>query len=188
MNETRSNRYYGKYRGTVANNLDPEQRARIQAIVPDVQGLVPTTWALPCVPIAGKLQGTFCIPQIGAAVWIEFEQGDPDHPIWVGGFWGTLAEIPASALVPPPLPLGDNIVCQTTLGHSLVISDAPPLPAEAPIPQPAPVGTGGITLRSPTGAFIVVNDVGIFINNGKGATIELLGLSVMINKIALVVT
>jgi hypothetical protein len=55
------------------------------------------------------------------------------------------------------------------------------------VPAPAPPGTGGIVLRSPTGAMIVVNDVGIFINNGKGATIELIGNSVMINKIALVV-
>jgi hypothetical protein len=187
MKESKSNRYYGKYRGTVANNIDPEQRGRIQAIVPDVQGLVPTTWALPCVPIAGKQQGVFQVPQIGAAVWIEFEQGDPDHPIWVGGFWGAFAEVPASALT-PPLPGGDNIVIQTTLQHTLAISDAAPLPVEALPPPFAPVGTGGIVLKSPGGAFIVVNDAGIFINNGMGATIELVGPSVMINKIALVVT
>ena len=188
MKEDKSNRYYGKYRGTVVDNLDPEQRGRILAIVPDVQGLVPMSWALPCVPIAGIQQGMFCLPQIKAAVWIEFEQGDPDYPIWTGGFWGAFAEVPTSALVPPPLPLGDNFVFQTTLGHTLVISDAPPLPAETPIPLPAPVGTGGVVLRSPTGAFIVVNDAGIFINNGKGASVELVGPSVTINKPALVVT
>jgi hypothetical protein len=68
-----------------------------------------------------------------------------------------------------------------------VISDAPPLPAMAPVPAPAPPGTGGVILRSPTGAMIVVNDTGIYINNGKGASIELVGPSVMINKVALVV-
>ena len=73
MKEGRTNRYYGKYRGTVFNNVDPQQRGRIQAIVPDVQGLVPTTWALPCVPMAGIEQGVFMIPQLKAAVWIEFE-------------------------------------------------------------------------------------------------------------------
>jgi hypothetical protein len=57
MNEGKSNRYFGKYRGTVVNNIDPEQRGRIQAIVPDVQGITPTTWAMPCVPIAGRQQG-----------------------------------------------------------------------------------------------------------------------------------
>jgi len=187
MNNQESNRYYGKFRGTVFNNIDPEQRGRIQAIVPDVQGLVPTTWALPCVPIAGKQEGVFIVPQIGAAVWIEFEQGDPDYPIWVGGFWGVVAEVPSAALT-PTLPLGQNIVLQTSLQNMLMISDAAPVPVAAPVPAPAPPGTGGIVLRSPSGAMLVVNDAGIFLNNGKGASIEMLGPSVMINKVALVVT
>jgi hypothetical protein len=59
---------------------------------------------------------------------------------------------------------------------------------EAPVPAPTSPGTGGIILRSPTGAMIVVNDTGIYINNGQGASIELMGPSVMINKSALVVT
>lgn len=181
-------RYYGKYRGTVFNNIDPEQRGRIMALVPDVLGLTPSNWALPCVPIAGKQEGTFMVPQLLAKVWIEFEQGDPDYPIWVGGFWGSFPEVPLAASTPPAILPGQNIVLQTTLQHSLIISDATPVPMSVPVPAPAPPGTGGIILRSPTGAMIVVNDVGIFINNGKGASVELIGLSVMINKIALVVT
>jgi hypothetical protein len=194
MNPGKTTRYFGKHRGTVFNNVDPDQRGRIQAIVPGVQGLAPTTWALPCVPFAGKQQGTFMVPQIGAWVWIEFEQGDPNYPIWVGGFWGVAAEVPASALVPPALPapppmlLGQTIVIQTTLQNSIVISDAPPTPVLAPVPPPSPVGTGGITLRSSTGAMITVNDAGIFINNGKNASIELVGPSVIINKVALTIT
>ncbi len=181
-------KYYGKYRGTVINNIDPLQIGRIQAMVPDVSSVLPSSWALPCVPIAGKQEGVFMVPQIGAGVWIEFEQGDPDYPIWVGSFWGAFAEVPTAALAPPPIPPGQNIVIQTTLQHSLVISDATPIPIPAPIPAPAPPGTGGIVLRSPSGAMIVVNDTGIFIHNGKGASIEMLGPSVMINKVALVVT
>ena len=69
-----------------------------------------------------------------------------------------------------------------------MISDAVPIPMQAPVPAPAPPGTGGIVLRSPSGAMIVVNDTGIYINNGKGASIDLMGPSVMINKVALVVT
>jgi hypothetical protein len=95
-------RYYGKYRGTVINNIDPEQRGRIMALVPDVLGIIPSSWAMPCVPIAGKQEGVFVVPQIGAGVWIEFEQGDPDYPIWVGGFWGAFAEVPTAALAPHP--------------------------------------------------------------------------------------
>jgi hypothetical protein len=181
-------RYYGKYRGTVINNVDPEQRGRIMALVPDVLGLTPSNWAHPCVPIAGRQEGAFMVPQVGAGVWIEFEQGDPDYPIWVGGFWGSFAEVPTAASVPPAILPGQNIVLQTTLQHLLVLSDATPVPMEAPVPPPAPPGTGGIVLRSPSGAMIVVNDAGIFINNGKGASVELIGPSVMINKTALVVT
>jgi hypothetical protein len=185
---TQGKKFYGKYRGTVVNNIDPEQRGRILALVPAVSGIALTSWAMPCVPIAGKQEGMFVVPQIGAGVWIEFEEGDSDKPIWVGGFWGLAAEVPASALAPPPIPPGQNIVIQSTLQNSLIISDATPIPIPAPIPAPAPPGTGGVVLRSPSGAMIVVNDTGIYIHNGKGASIEMIGPSVMINKVALVVT
>jgi hypothetical protein len=173
---TETNKYYGKYRGTVVNNIDPEQRGRIQAIIPDVLGLIPSSWAMPCVPIAGKQEGIFVIPQIGAGVWMEFEQGESDYPIWVGGFWGIAAEVPALALVPPPIPPGQNIVLQTTLQNSIILSDAAPTPL-----------TGGIVLKSATGATLVVNDSGIYIQNGKGASLIMVGPSVTINNGALVI-
>ena len=181
-------KYYGIYRGTVINNIDPMMLGRIMATVPDAGGIIPSTWATPCVPLAGKQMGTFMVPQIGAGVWIQFEAGDADRPVWTGGWWGNVAEVPAASFAPPPIPPGQIIVIQTTLQHLVLISDAPPIPMMAPVPAPAPPGTGGIVLRSPTGAMIVVNDAGIFINNGKGASIELVGPSVMINKVAMVVT
>jgi uncharacterized protein involved in type VI secretion and phage assembly len=165
-------KYYGKYRATVFNNIDPEQRGRIQAFVPDVLGLVPSSWALPCLPIAGKQMGTYMIPQIGAGVWIEFEQGDPDYPIWTGGFWGIVAEVPALALAGNPA--SPSIVLQTTAQNSLVISD---------LPGP----TGGIMLKSTTGATLIVNDTGIYIQNGKGASLIMTGPTVTINNGALVI-
>jgi hypothetical protein len=168
-------KFYGKYRGTVVNNIDPMQIGRIQVSVPDVF-VIPGTWAMPCVPIAGKQEGVFMVPQIGAGVWVEFEQGDPDYPIWVGGFWGIAAEVPVLALAPPAIPPGQNIVLQTTGQSSLVLSDSPPTPL-----------SGGIVLKSLTGAMIVVNDSGIYIQNGKGAAITLIGPTVTINMGALVV-
>ena len=95
-------KYYGKYRGTVLNNVDPLQIGRIQVTVTDVSAVLPTSWAMPCVPIAGKQMGTFFVPQVGAGVWMEFEQGDPDYPIWVGGYWGLVAEVPVLALAGIP--------------------------------------------------------------------------------------
>ncbi|MEP7012882.1 MAG: phage baseplate assembly protein V [Acidobacteriota bacterium] len=165
-------KFYGKYRGTVINNIDPMQLGRIQAMVPDVSGFIPTSWAMPCVPLAGKQMGTFVVPQIGSGVWVEFEQGDPDYPIWVGGFWGIAAEVPVLALA--GVPGNPNIVLQSTLQNTLVISD---------LPGP----TGGIMLKSTTGATLIVNDTGIYIQNGKGASLVMVGPSVTINNGALVV-
>ena len=91
-------KYYGKYRGMVLNNIDPMQIGRLQVQVPDVTGLAPATWAMPCTPLAGIQNGMFALPLIGSGVWVEFEQGDPEHPIWVGCFWGSAAEVPALAL------------------------------------------------------------------------------------------
>jgi hypothetical protein len=174
-------RFYGKFRGTVIDNLDPMQIGRIIAQVPDALGETPSSWAMPCVPAAGIQAGCFMVAPIGSQVWIEFEQGNPDYPIWNGGFWGTTADIPALALVPPPvLPpgLGQNIVLQTTGQSTLVLSDAAPTPA-----------TGGIILKSAAGAMLVVNDSGIYLSAGPGlATIWLTGPTVAINETALTVT
>lgn len=167
-----STKFYGKYRGTVVNNVDPLQIGRIQAIVPDVSNVVPTSWAMPCAPFSGINMGMFALPMIGAGVWIEFEQGDPDHPIWVGGYWGTAAEVPVMAhMVPPAVP---GITLQTALKNGIVISD---------VPGP----TGGILIQTTTGAMISVSDVGIVISNGKGAMINMVGPSTDINVGALTV-
>jgi len=169
-------RYYGKYRGTVLVNIDPLQIGRIMAQVPDVLGEIPTTWAMPCVPAAGIQSGCFIVPPMGSQVWIEFEQGNPDYPIWSGGFWGMVADVPIFAIAPPPIPPGENIVLQTPLQNMIMVSDAPPTPL-----------TGGIVLKSTTGAMIVVNDSGIYISNGKGAMITMVGPAVDVNIGALTV-
>jgi hypothetical protein len=163
-------RYYGKYRGTVIENIDPEQIGRILVMVPDVLGLTPSSWAMPCVPAAGIQSGVFVVPPIGSGVWIEFEQGNPDYPIWTGGFWGLVADVPVFATAPPPIPPGQNIVLQTTGQNTVMVSDAPPSPV-----------TGGIVLKSTSGAMIVVNETGIYIDNGQGASITLIGPTVDIN-------
>jgi len=165
-------KYYGKYRGTVVNNVDPERKNRLQVEVPDVLALVPSSWAMPCVPFAGIQSGVVVLPMIGAGVWIEFEQGDPNYPIWVGGFWGQAGELPAIVqTIVPPL---QGIVLQTQAQNMILVSD---------VPGP----TGGIMLKTSTGALLSINDVGITISNGKGATILMNGPVVTVNQGALVV-
>lgn len=167
-----SGTYFGKYRGVVLNNIDPMQQGRLQVQVPDVAGLIPASWAMPCVPMAGIQNGMVALPIIGSGVWVEFEQGNPDYPIWVGCFWGSTAEIPALSLATPPGT--PAITFQTPLQNGLTISD-----------MPGP--TGGIMLKSTTGAALIVNDTGIYIQNGKGAAITLVGPTVTINNGALTV-
>jgi hypothetical protein len=156
-------KYYGKYRAVVTNNVDPLLIGRIQVIVPDVASLVPSTWAMPCVPVAGVNMGMFSPPQIGTGVWVEFERGDPSKPIWTGCYWGLGAEVPVlSRIVPPTVP---GITLQTTLKNGIVISD---------VPGP----TGGILIQTAIGAMVAVSDAGILITNGKGAMISLVGSAI----------
>jgi len=165
-------RFYGKYRGTCLNNIDPMQIGRIQVVVPDVSTVLPSSWAMPCFPVTGTQNGVFTVPPIGAGVWVEFEGGDPDFPTWVGGFYSA-ADVPAMArAVPPGL---SGFTFQTTLQNSITISDAP-----------GP--TGGLLIKTTTGAMISVNDTGIVISNGKGAAITMIGPVVDINAGALTVT
>ena len=127
---------------------------------------------MPCVPWAGINTGMFMVPPIGAGVWVEFERGDPDYPIWVGGYWGMAAEIPVMARAVPPGLAG--ITIQTTLKNGITISD-----------MPGP--TGGILIQTTTGAMISVSDIGIIISNGKGAIINMTGPTVDVNVGALTV-
>lgn len=168
-------RYLGKYRGTVINNIDPELRGRIMAMVPDVLGLVPSSWCEACVPLSGPVgppMGGYFVPPIGAGVWIEFEQGDPSTPIFAGCRFPSPASVPPLALA--GLPVSPNIVLQTVGQNTLVISD---------LPGP----TGGIMLKSMTGATLIVNDTGIYIQNGKGASLTMVGPTVTVNNGAVVV-
>jgi len=169
---TDQKRYYGKYRGMVMNNIDPMQIGRLQVQIPDFAGALPCSWAMPCVPFAAKQSGVFCVPQVGAGVWVEFEQGDPDYPIWVGGFWGSAAEVPALALA--GLPASPSIVLQTSGQNTLMISDV--------------VGAaGGILLKGSSGAMISINETGITLSNGQGAVILMSGNTVDVNAGALTV-
>jgi uncharacterized protein involved in type VI secretion and phage assembly len=79
--------FFGKYRGVVKDNVDPEQRGRLKVQVPQVLADV-EVWALPSVPYAGDGKGFFFIPDTDQSIWVEFEAGDPSFPIWSGCFWG----------------------------------------------------------------------------------------------------
>ena len=171
-------KFWGKYQGTVINNIDPETRGRLQVMVPDVTSLVPSTWAEACAPLAGPTgppMGVYLVPPIGAGVWVEFEHGDPNRPIWVGCRWGSQADVPSIAHA--GLPVSPSIVLQTAGQNMVVISD---------VPGPA----GGIMLRSGAST-VLINQAGISLVAPKveitAAAINLVGVT-DVNQGALKVT
>jgi uncharacterized protein involved in type VI secretion and phage assembly len=164
--------FYGKYRGIVTDNNDPLMTGRVRARVPDVLGETESGWAMPCAPFGGGQTGFFALPKEGARVWIEFEHGDPDYPIWSGCWWGSAADMPPTLLVPPPP--SNKVMIRTGSGHSVLLDDTP--------------GIGGVTLETSGGQKITMTSLGIEITNGQGASIKLTGPQVSINNGALEVT
>src|SRR5262245_29509937 len=113
-------KYYGKYRGFVASNEDPDQLGRLQLRIPSVLGTEVTDWALPCLPFGGTAGlGWFVIPEQNAQVWVEFEEGELRRPIWVGTFWQKSGDTPADAQKTPPT----TSLLQTSAGHILQLDD-----------------------------------------------------------------
>jgi hypothetical protein len=159
--------FFGKYRGKVANNIDPLQLGRVQASVPAVLGEGSLSWAMPCAPYGGPGVGFFTVPPVGANIWVEFEAGDPDYPIWSGCFWG-VGEVPAQ----PALP---QMKVWKTDGITLTLSDIP--------------GAGGFTVEVgppvvPIPLKMVFNAAGIEISN-SAASVKLTPASVSLNNGAL---
>lgn len=140
---------------------------RVRARVPDVTGDDPCGWAMPCLPFGGSQTGFFAIPGSGAGVWIEFEHGDPDYPIWSGCWWGSVADLPPLLLAPPY----QKVMIQTGGGQVVTLDDTP--------------GIGGITFETSGGAKLEITELGITIDNGQGASIMLTANQVIVNDGAL---
>lgn len=158
-------RHYGKYRGVVQDVDDRLHRGRIRVRVHDTTGEHISTWALPCVPIGGKGHGFFALPRVGDSVWIEYENGDIDHPIWVGCFWPDGQDLPDAARTLPPA----AAVWLTADKLGLVIQEG---------------NHPSLVLMGPSGTKITLDSNGIEITNGH-ATIKLANNSINLNDGAL---
>jgi uncharacterized protein involved in type VI secretion and phage assembly len=159
---TSSQLFYGKYRGKVTNNKDPDNRGRIRAKVPDVYDFEESGWALPCTPYAGNGVGFFFVPPVGANVWMEFESGNPYYPIWVGCFWGD-SELDRDKAVPDTKMIKTDFATLTINDNSL---------------------SQAVTIETTNGLKIVMDISGIELSNGS-STVKLSPASVSINDDAL---
>jgi uncharacterized protein involved in type VI secretion and phage assembly len=162
--------FYGKYRGIATDIQDPLMQGRIKARVPEVLGDQESGWALPCLAFGGRQMGLFVLPDVGSAVWMEFEHGDPDYPVWAGSWFGSATDMPSDLMAPPY----QKTMLVTKSGHTITLDDTP--------------GAGGITLKTSGGQKIVLTSTGIEIDNGAGAVIKLSGIQVTINNGALEVS
>lgn len=82
--------FYGTYRAQVKDNVDPQGRGRIQIFCPQVHGTsFPQVWAEHKSAMAGKGFGFWHVPDVGEWVYVQFDHGRSEFPIWDGGWWGT---------------------------------------------------------------------------------------------------
>ncbi|ABV94288.1 conserved hypothetical protein [Dinoroseobacter shibae DFL 12 = DSM 16493] len=155
--QEQARRYYGKFRGFVVDNADPETLGRLRVRVPSVMGNEVSDWALPCAPFGGlDGQGLFLIPEVDSQLWVEFEEGNPDKPIWVGTFWRASDLPPEDARQPEPT----TRMLQTPSGHRLRFDDAD--------------GDERITLAHKSGAELVMDpEGGLVLTNAGGAILTL---------------
>jgi phage baseplate assembly protein gpV len=154
--------YYGKYRGKVTDNVDPLGQGRLCVTVPDVTGLLPKMWARACVQSAGPLMGTYiCPPPIGAGVWVEFEHGNPDKPVWVGCYWDD-QPVPAEAglMADAAMTTGPTTPFMTTEveGAGVAVSQVPLVFPSSQVPgnvtlyaeaASITLGPAGVTITAP---------------------------------------
>ncbi|MFL6844088.1 MAG: phage baseplate assembly protein V [Allosphingosinicella sp.] len=159
-----ADRYFGLYRGTVSNNVDPMLLGRLQVKVPSVPGASELSWAMPCTGYGGSSVGFFALPPVGTNVWVQFEEGDSSAPVWMGVFWDSATRPPAD----PPVEL---MKVFKTSGITVTITDTP--------------GAAMFEIKTASGAKIGLGPTGIEIDNGMGASIKLQGPQTSVNGGAL---
>lgn len=149
-------RRYGKYRGKVVDNRDPDKLGRLRLKIPSVLNNQTSDWALPCLPFGGKSkQGMFFIPEIDSRVWVEFEEGNVNRPIWTGVYWEKSADLPENAAKEEP----STRTIQTPCGHQLQFDDADQ--------------SERIQLNHTSGAELIMDQEGsVILANGRGMTIK----------------
>ena len=154
-------RYYGKYRGLVTDNQDPDSLGRIKAKVPRLLADVEIGWALPCAPYGGAAdQGFFAVPDQGASVWIEFEGGDLAYPIWCGTWWGD-SELPETATP-------DQKVLKTSSGHKIVLDDnAGSVLVQDSNDNKVTLDSNGIKLEDANGNSVTMDSSGVTVSSSQ---------------------
>lgn len=147
--------YYGTYRAQVKSTADPENRGRIMLLCPQVHGpSYPPVWAEPKSAMAGSQFGFWHVPDVGEWVYVQFDHGRSDFPIWEGGWWG-LNDQTADMVT-------SKVVLATKEGLKLVFDRA----------------NGTILVSHPAGSSIQLDDTGIIV---AGESVSLVASTVIVS-------
>lgn len=120
-------KFYGEYRAKVIDNKDPKMLGRIKVECPSVYGEgIESPWCFGKFPTAGKNHGFFMIPSIGDYVWITFEKGSSDYPVWNGSPYTTEISQRIKKLSNGKERKQPNIVAIISpAGHQIVLDEDP---------------------------------------------------------------
>jgi uncharacterized protein involved in type VI secretion and phage assembly len=141
-----TDRFHGKYLGTVVDNDDPKGLGRVRVKVPEVFGDETSGWCLPCSPYAGSGVGLAAVPPVGSLLFVEWPAGDTSRvPIWSGGAW------PDGDGVQDAGP--ETIVLTTPAGHKVVLRDES--------------GKEAIEIEAASGAKVTLSGDGVSIEFGS---------------------
>jgi len=164
--------FFGIYRGKVVSvgtsTSDKEGRlGQLKISVPDVYGNEQQNlpWANCVVPFAGDNYGSLMLPKQGDGVWVQFEAGNKDHPVWLGGWFAQNKSLPSGVGA-------ETRVVRTPKGHTVVLDDDGNL----------------VKLEHKDGQKITLSSDSIKLEVKNGCTVEIGQSSVKINDSALEVT
>jgi uncharacterized protein involved in type VI secretion and phage assembly len=162
-------RHFGKYRGTIVDNADPTNRARLKVRAKAALGDL-EVWAMPCVPYAGAKVGFVVLPEPGTGVWVEFEAGDPSFPVWTGFFW-------ADDQLPDGATAATTKVLRTLKTSIVLDDDAPQIHAAVDEAGELTVGDDVVLTRNQATLTVATDGVTSEVGSGKVA-VEASGVSV----------
>lgn len=154
--------YPSLYAGVVTDNKDPKKIGRVKLKVGALGEEFETNWAWPISLMAGNQSGTFWPPTTESTAFCMFLNGDPEHPVYMGGVWSAPAgqpETPEEFQRDDP----DNRGFKTPAGQTMEFDDND--------------DSKGIRITSISGHTFVFDDregeEAIFIISKQGAQIQL---------------
>ena len=160
--------YFGKYTGIVESNSHDAKLGWIDVKVPTIFGNEEVVTARPALPF-----GYLFAPDKEQKVWIEFEGGSTELPLWTGVQYLQDGVPDAYDLDPP-----EKRVLHSPSGHVMIFNDKSGSEAieihDGPNGHNVVLNKDGITVSDGAhGNEVVLSSSGVLMKNSSGAKIEL---------------